>query len=107
MVLLGRLLSGLLGRGCRSGSGGRAVCRFDRIDFGTLPGAQPHSLPEAAVVIGRDTPRGRYNIAAMCFVLSGLIMGVLLAGSLKVSAALFVALIVGGSTGFYLSRTQK
>jgi hypothetical protein len=58
-------------------------------------------------VIGRDMPRGRYNFAAMCFALSGLIMGVLLAGSLKVSAALFVALLVGGSTGFYLSRAPK
>ncbi len=59
------------------------------------------------MVIGRDMPRGRYNFAAMCFVLSGLIMGVLLAGRLKVSAVLFVALLIGGSTGFYLSRTQK
>jgi hypothetical protein len=43
----------------------------------------------------------------MCFVLSGLIMGVLLAGSFAVSAALFVVLLVGGSVGFYLSRGRK
>jgi hypothetical protein len=47
--------------------------------------------------------RGAY-FAAMCFLLSGLIMGALLAGSFAISAALFGALLVGGSVGFFLSR---
>jgi len=59
------------------------------------------------VVIVSEMPPGPYNFAVVCFLLSGLIMGVLLAGNLRISVALFVALLVGGSTGFFLSRPPK
>jgi uncharacterized membrane protein YjjP (DUF1212 family) len=51
--------------------------------------------------------RSPYYFAAMCFALSGLIMGVLLAGNVAISVALFVALLAGGSLGFYLSRGRR
>jgi hypothetical protein len=83
------------------------VCCIDRSDCGALPGTPHTSFPEPTVAVMREIPRDIYNFAAVCFLLSGLIMGVLLAGNLRISVALFVALLVGGSTGFYLSRPPK
>jgi hypothetical protein len=55
-------------------------------------------------VIAPFPPGGSHYFAAVCFLLSGLIMGVLLAGSVAISGVLLVAFLVGGGLGFYLSR---
>jgi hypothetical protein len=107
MVLVGGLLSRLLGTGHRSGSGRGSVRRADRTDFGALPRTPSGAAARGVSVIAPFPSHSSYYFAAMCFVLSGLIMGVLLAGSVAISVALFVALLIGGSLGFYFSRASR
>jgi hypothetical protein len=50
---------------------------------------------------------GSHYFAATCFILSGLITGLLLAGGFAISVVLFGAVVIGGFLGFYLSRGQN